>query len=61
MTYQQAADALTGTLAAMDQRFPNRIAMFLYYYSFDHEPHGASTDREDYFGFLTNEFADKGR
>jgi hypothetical protein len=60
MTYQQAADALTSSLAAMTQRFPNRIAVILYYYSFDLEAHGATSNREDYFGYLKSDFSDKG-
>jgi hypothetical protein len=60
MTYAQAGNALTDAVQQMTARFPNRIGVFTYYYSFDHSAPGTSSAREDYFGVFTNTFGDKG-
>ncbi|HSJ74142.1 MAG TPA: LamG domain-containing protein, partial [Miltoncostaeaceae bacterium] len=60
MTYQQAGDAVTRELAAMNARFPGRLATLLWYFVRDHAAPGASSDREDYFGAVREDRSDKG-
>jgi Concanavalin A-like lectin/glucanases superfamily len=60
MTYAQAGEALTRTLADMNARFPGRLATLLWYFVRDHAAPGASSDREDYFGAVREDRSDKG-
>lgn len=60
MTYQQAGDALTSTVADMKARYGGRIRHFLIYNGRDLRGAGTSSDRENYFGLTTLDEQDKG-
>jgi hypothetical protein len=60
MTYAQAGDAVRTDVAAMNARFPGRIAVLLWYFIRDHASSGSSGDREDYFGAVREDRSDKG-
>lgn len=60
MTYAQAADALTSTVAAMRARYGSRLAAMYLYQVHDQRTPGTSSSRESYFGGLTLGGAAKG-
>jgi hypothetical protein len=59
MTYQQAGDALSSTVAAMRSRYGARLAGMYLFQAHDQQASG-STNREYYFGGLTVNGAAKG-
>ena len=60
MTYAGAATTLQSTMADWNSAFGSRLSEVIYYMITDLAGSGASTDREDYFGAVTNSGADKG-
>lgn len=60
MTYDQAADAMTSTVAEMRARYGGRIRHFLVYNGRDLRGSSETGDREHYFGLTTVNEADKG-
>lgn len=60
MSYAEAADALTVTVADMRARYGGRIRHFLLYNGRDLRTNGQTGDREHYFGLTTLEEQDKG-
>jgi len=60
MTYAQAADALTSTVAQMRARYGARLAEFYIYQGRDQRASGQSGDREHYFGALRSDRSPKG-
>ncbi|HXR28147.1 MAG TPA: hypothetical protein VN772_01115 [Solirubrobacteraceae bacterium] len=60
MTYQEAAEALSSTVAAMHSRYGSRLRALYVYQASDLRPSGASSDRENYFGALQSDRAPKG-
>jgi hypothetical protein len=61
-TYRDAAAALHATVAGMRgaRGIGRRLRMFLLYSAHDLRPHGASNDREAYFGALRHNLRPKG-
>jgi hypothetical protein len=60
MTYQEAGEALTGTLTELRQVLGGRPGMFLLYTDKDWHSPGATNEREAYFGALQYSLAPKG-
>jgi hypothetical protein len=60
MTYDQAASALTGSVAAMRARYGSRLAALYLYQTHDQSNTGSSGSRESYFGGLTLSGGTKG-
>lgn len=60
MTFGEAADALTGSVAEMRARYGGRIRHFLIYNGRDLRSSGQTVDREHYFGLTTVGEQDKG-
>ena len=60
MTYDQAASALTSTVAGMRARYGARLAAMFLYQVHDQKTPGTSSSRESYFGGLTVAGAAKG-
>lgn len=60
MTYDEAAAALSGTVADMQARYGGRIRHFLVYNGRDLRANGQTGDREHYFGLTTLNEQDKG-
>ncbi len=60
MTYQEAAETLTRSIAEMRQMLGGRLHMFDVYAVRDQAPAGTSNDREDYFGALQQDLQPKG-
>jgi hypothetical protein len=60
MTYDQAATALTSTVAGMRARYGARLASMFLYQVHDQKTPGTSSSRESYFGGLTVAGAAKG-
>jgi hypothetical protein len=59
LTYEQAGALLRSNLDAMASR-PNLLRQVLLYQLLDQQPHGATSDREGYFGLLPQNAPDKG-
>jgi hypothetical protein len=60
LTYAQAGQALSSTLASMRARYGQRIHSIFLYQLTDHLPSGAHASREDYFGVLRSNNSSKG-
>ena len=60
ISYADAGAAVTREVAAMNARFPGRLATLLWYFIRDHASPGSSTGREDYFGAVKQDSSDKG-
>lgn len=60
MTYQQAGNALTQSIAAMRSRYGSRLRAVYHYHAHDLKHPGASNDREAYFGALKLDGSSKG-
>ena len=61
-TYAQAGSALRSTVAEMraDKTIGGRLRLFMIYAAHDLRPHGATDDREAYFGALRHDLSAKG-
>ena len=60
ISYADAGAAVTREVAAMNARFPGRLATLLWYFIRDHAAPGSSSGREDYFGAVKEDSSDKG-
>ena len=60
MTFDEAADALTSTVAGMRARYGDRLRAFLVFQGRDQQKQGFSTNREHYFGAVTVDQGEKG-
>jgi hypothetical protein len=60
MTFAQAANALTTSVADMRARYGSRLRAFFVYQARDQYRSGYSTNREHYFGALRNDLSEKG-
>lgn len=60
MTYEQAGQALRATVTSIRARYGKRINSIFIYQLIDHQPPGANTYWEDYFGVLQSNGAPKG-
>src|SRR5262245_9909813 len=60
LTYAQATALMSSRLRDVQTRYGGRISMYLIYQSHDHRPHGATKDKEDYFGAVRQDLGDKG-
>lgn len=60
MTYREAGEALTRSVAEMREVLHGRLGLFLLYKIRDQKAPGESTYREEYFGALGNELQPKG-
>ncbi|HEY1832915.1 MAG TPA: hypothetical protein VGG08_00650 [Solirubrobacteraceae bacterium] len=59
MSYQEAGEVLTRTVAEMRKAFPTRLGLFMLYQVRDQASSGTTTDRESYFGALQHELQPK--
>ena len=59
LSYDQAGALLRSNLGAMASR-PDLLRQVLLYQLLDQRPHGATSDREGYFGLLPQNAPDKG-
>ena len=60
LTYAKAAEILSSKLRDVQTRYGSRISMYLIYQSHDNRPHGATKNKEDYFGAVRQDLSDKG-
>jgi hypothetical protein len=60
MSYQEAAETLSSSVAGIRQLLGSRMGLFLLYQIRDQAPSGANNEREEYFGALQHEMQPKG-